>query len=142
MVMSQAGSRPDRIAQAHGKSAAQFVFQHIPHSIFLECRTKDLGMDTLGIALSGMRGAETRIAVSAHNVANLLTEDFRPQRTEQVASRGGGIQTRESQATQPAPVSLAREIVGQIQAETQYAASARVFAVGAELRGSLFDLFA
>ena len=141
-MLNSPGSRPDGIAQARGKSAALFVFQHTLRSIFLECRTKDLGMDALGIALSGMRGAETRIAVSAHNIANLLTEDFRPQRAEQVASRGGGSQTRVRQSTQAAPVSLEREIIGQIQAETQYAASARVFAVDAELRGSLLDLFA
>ena len=97
-------------------------------------------MEALGIALSGMQGAQTRIAVSAHNVANWLTEDFRPQRVVQSARSGGGVDARVR--TEPAPrrPSLEREIVGQMQASTQYSASARVFQVGAEMRGSLVDL--
>ena len=98
-------------------------------------------MEALGIALSGMQSAQTRVGVSAHNVANLLTEDFRPQRTLQTTRASGGSQARVEQSRDPAPVSLSREIVGQIQASTQYSASARVFAVGAEMRGTLLDLF-
>jgi len=99
-------------------------------------------MDALGIALSGMQSATTRVAVSAHNVANLLSQDFRPQRAEQTSQAGGGSRATLSQASTPEPVSLTREIVGQIQATTQYSASARVFAVGAEMRGQLLDILA
>lgn len=99
-------------------------------------------MDSLGIALSGMQSARTRFATSAHNVANLLTEDFRPLRTTQTAVAGGGSQARVDQSPAPRPVSLAREVVGQIEAGVQYTASARVLQVGAELRGSLLDVLA
>jgi len=99
-------------------------------------------METLGIALSGIQSAQTRVAVSAHNVANLLTEDFRPQRVHQTQSPSGGSQTRVLQSRDPEPVSLEREIVSQIQAKTAYTASARVFEVGAELQGALLDIFA
>lgn len=98
-------------------------------------------MEALGIARSGMQSAERRIAVSAHNVANLLTDDFRPQRAVQTSRPGGGSSTRVETAARPERVSLAREVVGQIEAGTQYSASARVFAVGAEMRGQLVDLF-
>jgi len=98
-------------------------------------------MEALGIALSGMQSAQTRVAVSAHNVANLLSEDFRPQRAVQTSVAAGGSQVRVAQSPDPAPVSLAREVVGQIQASTQHSAGARVFAVGAEMRGTLIDLF-
>ncbi len=98
-------------------------------------------MDVLGIALTGMQSAGTRVAVSAHNVANLLTEDFRPQRAVQSSVPGGGSRTRVQQSDRPEPVSIAREVVGQIEASVQYSASARVFQVGAEMRGSLVDLF-
>ncbi|MCR9096694.1 MAG: flagellar basal body rod protein [bacterium] len=97
-------------------------------------------MDALGIALTGMQSAGVRVAVSAHNVANTLTEDFRPQRVVQSSLPGGGAAARVQQADRPAPVSLAREVVGQMQASVQYDASARVFAVGAEMKGSLIDL--
>lgn len=99
-------------------------------------------MEALGIALSGMQSATTRVAVSAHNVANLLSEDFRPQRAVQSSLSSGGSQARVEQSRDPAPVSLAREVVGQIEASTQYSASARVFAVGAEMRGTLLDMLA
>lgn len=99
-------------------------------------------MDTMGIALSGMQSASTRMAVSAHNVANLLTEGFRPQRATQTAQASGGSQATVSTASQPESVDLAREFVGQIEAKTQFKASARVLAAEAEMRGSLLDIFA
>ena len=105
-------------------------------------RTKDIDMETLGIALSGIQSAQTRLAVSAHNVANLLTEDFRPQRVEQTQMSSGGSRARVQQARHPEPVSLEREIVSQIQAKTAYTASGSVFSVGAELQGALLDIFA
>lgn len=99
-------------------------------------------MDTLGIALSGMRSAGTRVAVSAHNVANLLTDGFRPQRVVQTAQAAGGSQAAVATAPAPEPVELDREIVGQIEAKAQFKASARVLEIGLELRGSLLDILA
>ena len=99
-------------------------------------------MDTLGIALSGMQSAQTRVAVSAHNVANLLTEGFRPQRAVQTSVAAGGSQAGVETAPSPEPVSLDQEIVDQIVAKHQYQASARVLGISAQMRGSLFDLFA
>lgn len=99
-------------------------------------------MDTLGVALSGMQVASTRVAVSAHNVANLLTDGFRPQRVVQTSQASGGAQAAVATAPAPAPVELDREIVGQIEAEAQFKASARVLEVGLSLRGSLLDMLA
>ncbi len=99
-------------------------------------------MDTMGIAQSGMQGARTRLAVSAHNVANLLTQNFRPQRADQSNVSSGGTRVRVRESSDPSPVSLEREIGQQIQAKTAYTASARVFAVGAEMQGALLDIFA
>lgn len=99
-------------------------------------------MDTLGIALSGMQSASTRVAVSAHNVANLLTEGFRPQRVEQTSQASGGSRASVVTASTPEPVSLDREIVDQITAKTQFKASARVLEAGLEMRGSLLDILA
>jgi flagellar hook protein FlgE len=98
-------------------------------------------MDALGIAFSGMQSASVRVATSAHNVANLLTEDFRPQRAEQRSVAGGGSTASVRESDSPRPVQLEREILGQIQASTQYTASARVVSVAAEMRGSLLDIF-
>jgi len=102
----------------------------------------DVTMDTLGIAASGMRSAQTRLAVSAHNVANLLTDGFRPQRAVQTSRAAGGAEAAVETAPAPEPVSLEHEILDQIAAKTQFQASARVFAVGAELKGRLLDVLA
>jgi len=100
------------------------------------------GMDAIQSALSGMQSAQRSFATSAHNVANLLTEDFRPLRTTQSARAGGGSTASVSQAPVPRPVDLTREVVSQIQSKTQYTASLRVFEAGAEMRGELIDLLA
>lgn len=99
-------------------------------------------MDTSGIALSGMRSAQTRVAVSAHNVANLLTSDFRPQRPVQTSRASGGAEVAVATSATAEPVSLEREIVDQIAAKTQFKASARVLEADLEMRGSLLDILA
>lgn len=99
-------------------------------------------MDGMGIALSGMQSAQTRVAVSAHNVANLLTEGFHPQRAAQTSLASGGSRATVSTAPVAEPVDLDREVVDQIVAKTQYAASARVLGVELDLKGSLLDILA
>jgi len=99
-------------------------------------------MDAMGIALSGMQSAQTRVAVSAHNVANLLTDGFRPQRAVQTSSTNGGSQASVATAAAPESVSLDQELVDQIVAKSQYQASARVLGISADMRGSLLDLLA
>lgn len=99
-------------------------------------------MEGMGIALSGMQSAQTRVAVSAHNVANLLTDGFRPQRSVQTSLASGGSQATVQTAASPEPVDLDREIVEQIVAKTQFEASARVLGVDLELKGSLLDILA
>ena len=97
-------------------------------------------MDSLGIALSGMQSAGQRVAVSAHNVANYMTDDFRPQRAVQTSLPSGGSKTRVQRSPQPQGVSLEREILGQMEASLQYSASAKVFKVGADMKGQLIDM--
>lgn len=97
-------------------------------------------MDVLGIALSGMQGAEKRVAVSAHNVANLLSEQGRPLRAVQSTRSSGGADVRVEPSPRPERTSLAREVVDQKLASIQYSASAKVFQVGAEMRGQLVDI--
>lgn len=99
-------------------------------------------MDGMGIALSGMRSAQTRVGVSAHNVANLLTEGFRPQRAVQTSVASGGSQATVATASSAEPVRLEQEIIDQIVAKTQFKASARVLEVGLDLKGSLLDILA
>ena len=99
-------------------------------------------IDTFSAALSGLESSTTRQAVSAHNVANLNSDGFRPLRAEQSERRGGGSQAMVSQADDPEPVELSREIVEQIRARVQFEASLGVLRTSSELTGQLVDLLA
>lgn len=97
-------------------------------------------MNVLGIAASGMRSAELRLAASAHNVANWTTPAFRPLRASQSSVAGGGSAVEVRQLADPEQIDLARELIDQMQASVQWKASAGAFAAAAETRGTLLDL--
>lgn len=80
----------------------------------------------LAISVSGMHAAMRRIEAASHNVANLLTEGFRPVRTHAIAQS----------------VDLAGELVGMQVARFQFDASLRVADTQADLLGTLLDLHA
>ena len=97
-------------------------------------------IDATSAALSGLRAAGARLGSSAHDVANLLTEDFHPERAVQSAEPTGGVSTRVERAPAPAEVDLASELVDQDLAALQGRASLRVLDVQLGLLGSLLDL--
>ena len=99
-------------------------------------------IDAFGAALSGIQSASRRQAVSAHNVANLTTEEVRPLRAEQHERAEGGSEVRVTQAAEPEPVELSHEIVEQIRARVQLEASVGVLRTASEMTGTLVDLFA
>lgn len=98
--------------------------------------------DTLSIARSGMQSSQVRLRNSAHNVANMVTEDFRNHRTVQVSQAGGGSKASTQIDTQPREVSLTSEIVEQSRASLQFKASIRVLETDLDMKGSLLDAFA
>lgn len=99
-------------------------------------------MSAMKIAVSGIHAAEVRMAASAHNLANLTTRDFHPLRVTQRSSPAGGVEAEAFREPAPREVDVARELVDQMLAATQLEASLRVIATGADVRGSLLDLFA
>ena len=54
-----------------------------------------------GIAQSGLEAASTRVNVSAHNVANALTDGFVPSQVTAAEQAGGGVTTAVSRASDP-----------------------------------------
>jgi flagellar hook protein FlgE len=99
-----------------------------------------MAIDGIGAALSGIDAAHTRVRNSAHNVANLTTEEFHNLRTRQVEQPGGGVRAETVRDAEPRPVDLARERVDQILARVQAQASQRALETQLELTGSLVDL--
>ncbi len=96
----------------------------------------------LGAALSGIQSASRRQAVSAHNVANLTTEDVRPLRAVQSERAEGGSEVRVTRFEEPRPVELSHEIVEQIRARLQLEASVGVLRATSETTGTLVDVLA
>jgi flagellar basal body rod protein FlgG len=101
-----------------------------------------MAADALSIALSGISGAHKRVEAASHNVANLLTEDFRPVRVLQSSRASGGSTVEVEQAAEPEPVSLAREFIESDLAAIQAKASARIVEVDLDMLGSLLDILA
>jgi len=99
-------------------------------------------MDTAHIALSGIQAGFARLGASAHDVANLVTEDFHPLRTRQVSLQGGGTRAFVERSPTPEEVDLAAEWVEQIRASHQILASLRVLETDASMRGVLLDMMA
>lgn len=99
-------------------------------------------MDSLSIAASGIRSAEVRMAASAHNVANLMTDSFRPLRVAQTSVASGGSTAHVHREPDAREVDLLHEIVQQMQASHQFNASLRFFETASEMRGRLVDLLA
>jgi flagellar hook protein FlgE len=97
-------------------------------------------INTLAIGVSGLQSAEVRLAASAHNVANLTTDGFRPVRTIQADVVAGGSTARVDQTRNPAEVDLVRETVERSRASLQYTASLRLVAIDIDLRGQLADV--
>ncbi len=98
--------------------------------------------DALTIASSGLRSAQVRMRNSAHNVANMVTEDFHNHRTVQSTRAGGGSVATTQVDANPREVSLIHEVVEQSRAKVQFQASARIISTAADMKGTLIDALA
>lgn len=90
------------------------------------------------IASSGMAAAQSRARTSAHNIANLQTEDFKRQKVTQTAESGGGVRTTLSRSEQTAPA-LEADVVAQLQAKNEFLANLSVFKTANKMQGALLD---
>lgn len=101
-------------------------------------------MDSLAaISLSGMSAAQTQLSVSAHNVANGMTEGFHRQSVELQASANGGVTAMvitDPQAQQDAMQNLVQDVVQQLQAKNAFLANLQVFRSNNQVLGTLVNL--
>lgn len=94
---------------------------------------------SMSTALSGLSAAQERLRASAHNTANLQTQDFRPERVVLATSESGGVQA-EVERGREAQVSAERELVEQRSATYTYVANLRVLETQLRAQGSLLDI--
>ena len=107
--------------------------------------------DVMTIAASGMKAAQTRLSVSANNIANADTPGFKASRVDTVELSSGGVRTVISRDNSAGPtnpdgsegsnVDMAAEQVAMARSETYYAANATVVKVANRMLGSLLDMF-
>ena len=90
--------------------------------------------------LSGIHAALSRLGNSAHNTANLLTEDFHPLSTGMRPLASVGVEAVTTRARDPLPVDWLHEFVQQRLSVHHFRASARVAGAALEMRGFLIDL--
>jgi flagellar hook-associated protein FlgK len=90
------------------------------------------------IALSGLSAAQRGLQTSAHNIANLGTDNFRRQELVPTTNRSGGVATSLRQAAQPGNA-IETDLVGQLQAKNAFLANLAVFRAHDRMAGSLLD---
>lgn len=90
------------------------------------------------IALSGLQAAQTRMAGSAHNIANAMTPGFHRQLVAAQSVSGGGV----AATLQRAPVAgdaLAEDLVSLKLAKHLFTANLKVLRTQDRMLGTLLD---
>jgi flagellar hook protein FlgE len=85
-----------------------------------------------------MQAAQTQLRASAHNVANLSTQEFRRQEVQQTPQSGGGV-SAEIRRADTTGADLARDVVTQLAAKNAFLANLAVFKTSARMAGVLLD---
>jgi len=94
------------------------------------------------IAQIGLQAAQLRMEVSAHNIANMNTPGFTPQRVrEQALAPLSGVSAQVVRADHPG-VALEHEAVEQIAASAAYRANVFVLRMAQATTGTLLDILA
>lgn len=107
--------------------------------------TLPIGTSASAIGHSGMRAAQLRLDVGAHNVANAQTPGFQRQRVTQTANTdAGGVETRVERETLAAGADgdmahLADDMVNGKMSLYSFAANLQVVKTEQEMLGTLFD---
>ena len=113
-------------------------------------------LNRLGVPLSGLRAALTRMAASSQNVANLQTDGYAKRRTTASEGPGGGVQARvdkvalseegkraaESLDGVQNDVDASGESVDMIAARSGLATNSRVLRATDRMIRTVLDLFA
>lgn len=92
-------------------------------------------------ALSGLNAAQTRMAASANNIANLNTPGFRRDQVLAQPQAGGGVAVSVQKADQPGD-DLTRDVVEQMKATYEFKANLQVIRTERDMTGSLLDTLA
>ncbi len=90
-------------------------------------------------AVSGMRLAEAKLAASAHNTANALTEGFSRVQVDGVTVPDGGVDMNVSTLPAEDGPDIVAEVIEQKSAVTLYRANLKVVKATDEMIGDLLN---
>lgn len=93
------------------------------------------------ISLSGMQAAQSQLQASAHNLANLETQNFTRQEITQSTTPAGGVQTAVQASSVPGSNPEA-DMVQQQQSKYTYLANLSVFKSNNDMLGTLLNISA
>jgi flagellar basal-body rod protein FlgC len=108
-------------------------------------------------ALSALSAYQKRMDVTANNVANLDTDEFKKSRVNMEEGENGGVKTSIQQINTPgmpkevvreetieetesSNVDLAEELTGMMSTKTSYSANLKTLKTQNEMLGHLFDM--
>jgi flagellar basal-body rod protein FlgC len=103
-------------------------------------------MDAFSIAISGLQAASTGVSVTANNVANINSKDYKAKRLDLEEQKEGGVQESQlvesQEATVPggSNVDLATEITNLMTQSHAYQANLKVMKAQNELLGQALDV--
>lgn len=110
----------------------------------------------MGIALSGLRAFETKLAVNANNIANVNTDGFKKSRASMQEAANGGVRVTLTQVNLPgfpvgideqtgnsiesSNVDLAEEMVDQMITRYAFEANTITLKIADEMQQTLLDI--
>lgn len=93
---------------------------------------------TNGIAQSGIEAYNTKMEVTANNVANVNSEDFKASRVTMKEDRNGGVKAEIAQTADR--VDISREAVEMLSTATGFKANLKVIKSSDEMAQSLLNI--
>lgn len=90
------------------------------------------------IALSGINAAQTRLNASAHNIANVSTDNFRREEVSAQERPEGGVSVTVGKADRVG-TDLVQDIVEQKMAALEFKANVQVLKTSTQVMGTLLD---
>lgn len=103
-------------------------------------------MDPFSIALSGLQAASTGVSVTANNLANINSKDYKAKRLDLEEQREGGVreagltESQEPTVSNGSNVDPAVEITNLMTQSHAYQANLQVLKAQSELLGQTMDL--
>lgn len=95
----------------------------------------------LGVSLSGINTAQTRLDVAANNIANLSTDNFTRKEVVQADLPAGGARVAEVRSAAQPGSNLEADMVEQLQARNTYMTNLSVFKSNNDLlMGTIIDI--